>query len=148
PSVPEAQEIQAKLHEIFRKVLGLDRGVVIKREQERPIFSGDVDLGSVNVKAHLVWSTGRQRFLVVTDLPSASWSTRVLRSIGRRLEAHGHLLKECPAPGVRAKAGETCGAWFVAGRPNQNYCSGTCQSRAATRNFRAGQQHQRKRRTG
>ncbi len=51
---------------------------------------------------------------------------------------YGHLVKECPAPGVRAKSGETCGLWFVAKRPNQDYCSATCQSRASTRAKRAG----------
>ncbi|MFI5339685.1 MAG: hypothetical protein ACHQ7N_07595 [Candidatus Methylomirabilales bacterium] len=43
----------------------------------------------------------------------------------------GHLIKTCPAPAVRAE--QRCGRWFLAGRPNQLYCSPRCQSRTNTR---------------
>jgi hypothetical protein len=67
-----------------------------------------------------------------------TWGDAAAEQLGRLLERVGSLLKECPAPAVRGREGETCGTWFVAKRPNQDYCSGTCQSRASTRAKRAG----------
>jgi hypothetical protein len=66
------------------------------------------------------------------------WPDRAALALGDLIEKEGSLLKECPAPAIRAKEGETCGEWFVATRPRQEYCSGTCQSRASTRANRAG----------
>jgi len=51
----------------------------------------------------------------------------------RDIQEYGHLIKQCPAPAVRAAKGETCGKWFLAKRPNQDYCSATCVSRKTTR---------------
>ena len=42
-------------------------------------------------------------------------------------------MRTCPAPKIRGKAGETCDLPFHPKRPNQVYCSATCQSRANTR---------------
>jgi hypothetical protein len=67
-----------------------------------------------------------------------SYADSVASALGDLLEKVGALLKECPAPAIRAKEGETCGEWFVANRPRQEYCSAKCQSRASTRATRAG----------
>lgn len=67
-----------------------------------------------------------------------SWPDRVAHALAELIHKEGALLKECPAPAKRAKAGEICGEWFVAKRPNQDYCSPMCQSRASTRAKRAG----------
>jgi len=48
-------------------------------------------------------------------------------------------VKECPAPLARGAKDERCGRWFLAGRPNQIYCSPRCQSRATTRAARETQ---------
>lgn len=56
-----------------------------------------------------------------------------LDSLYRLIMEYGHLIKKCPAPAIRAKHGETCGKWFLAKRPNQDYCNPTCVSRKTTR---------------
>jgi hypothetical protein len=68
------------------------------------------------------------------------WPDLAAIALDRLIGVHGHLVKECPAPAIRAKAEEICGRWFVAKRPNQDYCSSTCQSRASTRATRGGTQ--------
>jgi len=75
-----------------------------------------------------------------SDFRTLSWEEQAAHAVAELLEREGHFLKECPAPAIRAKQGETCGLWFVANRPRQEYCSATCQSRASTRAARAGTQ--------
>jgi hypothetical protein len=64
------------------------------------------------------------------------WPDRAALALGSLIEREGLLLKECPA--LLPRDEEICGTWFVATRPRQEYCSGTCQSRASTRAAREG----------
>lgn len=57
----------------------------------------------------------------------------VVGALYRLILDYGHLIKKCPAPALRAKEGELCGKWFLAERPNQQYCSTRCLSRRTTR---------------
>jgi hypothetical protein len=57
----------------------------------------------------------------------------VFGELVRQIQEYGHLIKKCPAQAIRAAKGETCGKWFLAKRPNQDYCSATCVSRKTTR---------------
>lgn len=67
------------------------------------------------------------------------WAQLARRALGRAIEEAGHLLKECPAPLPRGQAGEICEKWFVATRPNQDYCSPECKRRATMRASRKGE---------
>lgn len=88
--------------------------------------------------AYLWWREEEGRY-EETPPGSLNWHERAARALANLLRDYGHLLRECPAPAVRAKdAEETCGTWFVAARPDQEYCSPTCRSRAGARAFRAG----------
>jgi hypothetical protein len=79
------------------------------------------------------------RYMIRDEVESnQTWELRARVRLARVIEEAGHLLKECPAPAPRGEAGDTCGIWFVASRPNQEYCSATCQSRATTRAQRTG----------
>lgn len=94
-----------------------------------------LDPGVRRERRGLFWSQDRGRFY---EAPSGevSWDRRAARALANLLKDYGHLLRECPAPAIRAKAGETCGVWFVAQRPDQEYCSTTCRSRAGARAWR------------
>jgi hypothetical protein len=86
----------------------------------------------------LTWGP-RGRFLLWDDGDDRDWNLRARQVLARLLVDSGHLLKECRAPAWRGKPGETCETWFVANRPKQDYCSATCQRRAARRAFRSRQ---------
>lgn len=94
-----------------------------------------VKVGPITSTERLEWNSQQGRFYLWQTV-GTSWSERPVLALNRLIVDHGHLVKECPAPAVRAKAGETCGVWFVANRPKQEYCSARCQTRAATRAYR------------
>jgi hypothetical protein len=84
-----------------------------------------------------IWDdlSGRWIAMPVASAPIdefAAWA------LDRLILEHGHLVKACPAPALRAKDDAMCSRWFVAARPNQEYCSARCQSRATTRAARSG----------
>ena len=77
----------------------------------------------------LSYSTLRGRFVEITSY-DYSWEISAARALAKLIVEHGHLIKQCPAPRLRAK-GE-CENLFLANRPNQLYCSSQCLSRATT----------------
>lgn len=79
--------------------------------------------------------TGRWIELPPEKLPIDELAARAL---DRLILQYGHFVKACPAPELRTTTGATCGRWFVASRPSQDYCSPRCQSRATTRAARKG----------
>lgn len=93
--------------------------------------------GDILTDLAVVWDDQGGRF-IPWEAEVAAWTTRAVRALVRLIMGYGHLVKECPAPAPRGEEGETCGTWFVAKRPNQEYCSATCQSRATTRANRTG----------
>ncbi len=110
---------------------------------EAAVKRDPVKIGPVKADLFLFWETDwppnaspqwRARWANV----EMSWPERAAHALAGLIGQAGHLLKECPAPAKRGGEGETCGNWFVAKRPNQDYCSATCQSRASTRAARAG----------
>lgn len=113
-----------ELHREFSRIIG------------RLLQSDSVKIGSYEVTLTLerlrypTAGTARPVRLRTGFPPGPSRATHVL---GHLLGIYGHLVKECPAPRPRGAAGERCGRWFVARRPNQVYCCARCQSRATTR---------------
>ncbi len=97
-----------------------------------------VPVATVKLSRFLSWHPASERFVPderVKDIED-TWLLSARWLIGQDIEKAGHLLKECPAHAPRGEPGETCKTLFVAKRPNQTYCSGTCQTRAATRAYR------------
>lgn len=84
-----------------------------------------------NAEINLMWWPPKKRFLEMT-IRDDYYEDSASRALGKLLIEYGHLVKQCPAPALRGKKGETCEAVFVASRPNQNYHSSACQSRAST----------------
>ena len=91
-----------------------------------------------NAQLWRAWDEHTGKWSAVLFRWEADWRDAAAEALDRLIAAHGHLVKECPAPAVRGKVDEICGRWFVAKRPNQDYCSATCQSRASTRAARGG----------
>lgn len=102
---------------------------------EQAVRRKQAPIRGIRAMVYLWWDGKRFRYGEDSD---PGWADRAAQTLADLLEEHGHLLKECPALAPRAEAGETCGLWFVAKRPNQEYCSATCQSRASTRAAREG----------
>lgn len=90
-----------------------------------------------------VWLGEIGRYVRVTS--QAPVSELALRAFVDDLERAGERLRVCPAP--RGRAATPCGRAFVQTRPQQAYCSPQCQSRAATRAYRAAQDKPSRRRT-
>ncbi len=99
-----------------------------------------IPVATVPLSRSLIWYPSSEGFIALDNVKKEeSWSMRARWVLGRDIEKAGHLLKKCPAPAPRGEPGEICGTLFVARRPNQTYCSATCQTRAATRAYRSGE---------
>lgn len=118
---PDEQEVREILKRFGDMIAKAARREEIERRGKPPLI--------------LSWNSQTGRYTELARLADPDACERTLWIL---LREYGHLVKDCPAPAVRAKAGETCGVRFVAKRPNQDYCSATCQSRASTRAARAG----------
>ncbi len=99
-------------------------GRVVRRECHYPT--------SASGREWRVWNEDSQRWVAWLS-KDLSYVDDVAVALDRLVGEYGHLVRACPAPAKRAKAGETCPRWFVAKRPDQEYCGGTCQSRASSR---------------
>ncbi len=99
-------------------------GRVVRRECHYPT--------SASGREWRVWNEDSQRWVAWLS-EDLSYVDHVAVALDRLVGEYGHLVRACPAPAKRAKAGETCGRWFVGKRLDQEYCDGTCQSRASTR---------------
>ena len=124
PTKEETQKALIRMREII--------AAAVKRQ---PISLGRFRSDRTSLFWHPETSTWQPEY---SFRSAPGWADETVEKIGHLMEDAGAFLKECPAPAVRAKAGETCGVWFVAKRANQDYCSGTCQSRASTRAKRSG----------
>ena len=91
---------------------------VIRRES--------IPLTAFRVREEIRWhpgsrEVGGQRFYLDEEISArdldSEWSARSIHTLGRLLEQAGHLVMECPAPAIGSSEAETCGTWFVAGRP-------------------------------
>lgn len=120
PSVEEAKQLHTMLGEMIL--------LAIQRKR--------IPLGSVTREPVVSWDNRGKRFLWAEVPYRKGWSLRAKEVLAALLVDFGHLVKECPAPAPRGQEGEACGTWFVAGRPNQDYCTPQCRSRATTRMYR------------
>lgn len=138
PYYPADDEVKETL-QAFRKAIerAVHRERISAGEIIGEIIGRRFRAGEVLTFLSAVWDASAGRF-VAWDGDTAEWPTRVMFTLVRLLVEWGHLVKECPAPASRGREGEACGVWFVANRPTQEYCSGTCQSRASTRAVREG----------
>jgi hypothetical protein len=103
------------------------------QEHTRRLLAGTlagVDLPLRNVVMALDAEAARVRLFA----RSLDLQAQALATVGERLLTAGHLLRACAAPALRSQ--EPCGRWFVQARPQQAYCSATCQSRASVRAYR------------
>ena len=103
---------------------------------ELAIARQTIPLGSTTRR--LVWSAGSAYapagYILMDMAPIAlTVESAALGALRQLIVQYGPLIKQCPAPAVRAKHNERCGKWFVAGRPNQEYCGSTCLSRKTSR---------------
>ncbi len=91
---------------------------------------GTARIGPLSVTYQVSRQEGTPAFSMPGVLPASpgDFRSRVLQTMAELLLGYAGLLKLCH----EAK----CGRWFVAGRPNQLYCSLRCQSRAKTRQYR------------
>jgi hypothetical protein len=91
----------------------------------------------IDQKAGLIWWPSKNRFIDWVEHEGFDYlgdaAALAMRDL---LLRHGHLLKQCPAPALKGKRGEKCETVFVASRPNKNYCSTQCQTRATTTSAR------------
>ncbi len=90
---------------------------------------GTARIGPLSVTYQVSRQEGTPAFTMPGVLPASpgDFRSRVLQTMAELLLGYGDHLKVCEAK---------CGRWFVAGRPNQVYCSLRCQSRAKTRQYR------------
>ena len=118
-------------------------GAAIRREQ--------INAGTFRIRETLYWwewpassrALGRRQdtyYLGSEVFGVVEWKHLARRALAYAIRDAGYLLKACPAPASRGEAGESCGTLFVANRPNQEYCSATCQTRASTRAARRGEE--------
>ncbi len=84
-----------------------------------------------DAKTSLMWWPLKNRYIESTDYPDY-YEVAAVRALAKLLLQHGQLIKQCPAPALRGRKGETCETVFVASRPNKIYCSSACQSRTTT----------------
>ncbi len=135
PTEAEAREVL----DIFLEMLGK----AIRRER--------IHAGTLKIREEVFWwiwpksslalGPKRDQYMLSSRVVDAvEWKDLARRAIAHAIVQAGHLLKECPAPAPRGDAGEVCGNWFVAKRPNQEYCSATCQTRASTRAARKAEE--------
>lgn len=133
PHIPgEPLDWEAPTPEETNDILQRYREVV-----ETVIRRGAISLGTSTSEVGVAWDQPQQRFREYERI-RGGWRERAPRVLGPIIEECGHLVKACPAAAPRSKGDETCGRWFVAKRPTQEYCSAICQNRANTRAFREG----------
>jgi len=119
-----------------RDILERMREVIARAVKREPVLLRETRSSET---VGLVWFAERSTWVPTSSLGgSMNQADHAALALGDLLREAGALLKECPAPASRSKQGETCGVWFVAKRPNQEYCSAVCQSRASTRAKRSG----------
>lgn len=100
-----------------------------------------VSVATVKLFRFLVWDPSSEEFVArETPKDEETWLLSSRWLLGQDIEKAGHLVKTCPAPAPRREPGDTCGRTFVAKRPNQTYCSATCQTRASTYATRRGEE--------
>jgi hypothetical protein len=118
PSKGYGKRILEKFHDTLSKVIARER---------IPLTANT---------SYLAWFPGHRyrkpAYYLLTDYED-ELEPIVFGELIRHVQEYGHLIKKCPAPAVRATKGEVCGKWFLAKRPNQEYCSATCVSRKTTR---------------
>jgi hypothetical protein len=109
-----------------KRVMGRLQPILKKAIAREPIqFRNPLHTLTWNATVNIfMWGSGREAY--------DHWNI-LDYCLQNAIRDYGELLKRCPAPAVRAKKGETCGRWFLAKRPNQEYCSATCVSRKTTR---------------
>jgi len=108
PSREEIQQLQTEINGVLTDLL----------------TQGRVEIGKLSMEVKLyTWGTPPKYGLSENfeDLQSA-----VLYRICQLWGAHGDRVKRCPA----------CQRLFVAGRPNQHYCSPRCQNRVKVQEYR------------
>ncbi len=137
-----SEEEARQAHETFRQILDrvirqtrVDLGhyrvqLVLSRRETASGWVMDPHISSV----HPV-KQAASTLTTVADFTEAP-VTRATFVLAHLLGPYAHLVKACPAPASRRAGGGRCGRWFLAKRPNQNYCSHQCQARAATRAHR------------
>lgn len=131
--VTEAELREA--HAAFRQILS---AFITKGQADIGEFSIDFRVWRHDPDQFPTLKSRRYRPSFEPPLPRLETTDEELRfTLGLRLNAYGHLVRACPAPVPRGRQGEACGRWFVADRPNKDYCSRRCQGRAATRAARA-----------
>ncbi|MFB3816165.1 MAG: hypothetical protein ACE147_00760 [Candidatus Methylomirabilales bacterium] len=125
----EAQELLRYLESILRAAARRERITAPSRGRE---------------SEYLEWNkqTGRYFFGERYSKRTSKEAARV--ALWRQLAVYGHLIRECPAPARRGKVGETCGLLFMAKRPDQEFCSSTCRSRAGVRKVRDEEKRRRR----
>lgn len=101
---------------------------------EAAVGRKEIPLWKVQREQSLLWNPDRGRFEDPPP-PIGGWLWMAVATLANLLRAHGHLVRACPAPAVRAE--EPCGVWFLANRPDQEYCGSKCRSRHGTRASRA-----------
>ena len=112
-----------------------------------------VDRREINVlprpdARRLIWNKSAQRYEQCESRLDDNFVFRIHDKLGRLIESHGHLLKQCTSPakmrpGRRPKDGPAnepageCGNLFLASRDTEIYCSPACRSRVVSRRKRA-----------
>jgi len=119
PSQGEAEEIVKEWKKIIRAVINHESILKPRIRHDR-----------------IDWREASERYVEACDLDD--WTTLATRALVDLVLRYGNLVKICRAPALRGKKKkDICGKWFVADRPNQDHCSSTCRSRAATKAKRA-----------
>ncbi len=132
------EKVDAPTDKEVKQVLEGFRVMLTAAKERREVHIGQIKIRRVAQWAELP-ANKYVRYEIHDEVESdETWELRARVVLGRAIGKAGHLLKECPAPAPRGEPGDTCGTWFVAKRPNQEYCSATCQSRASTRAARTG----------
>jgi hypothetical protein len=116
PSEEDARRIVKKWKDIF--------DTFFKQKKSVPIPPSS--------NAELSWDTKhRQPFRL--EGHDDDWAVMATRPLLDLFLKYGSLVRECPAPAARAEGNERCGNWFLAKRPDQDYCDPKCRSRASTK---------------
>ena len=104
----------------------------------------------------LVWNKLLRRYEQDESRLDDNFVFRIENKLGRLIESHGHLIKQCTAPakmrpGRRPRNGPItepvgqCGNLFLASRETEIYCSPACRSRVVSRKKRAKPKGKKKR---